>query len=62
MEEQVLLRKSPPHIYDHAPQGTLCKVESSDYTYKLYVQKSADEENPDWQELDLMSHIVDKIS
>lgn len=39
-----ICRRSAPHIYDQAPQGTNCIVNNKE----LYIQTSPDENNPCW--------------
>jgi len=39
-----ICRRSAPHIYDQAPQGTHCIVDNKE----LYIQTSPDENNPCW--------------
>lgn len=50
--EQILQRYSAPNQYDHAPQGTLCKVLVDQSRWEIYIQKSPDEEHPQWELLD----------
>jgi hypothetical protein len=39
-----IVRRSAPHEYDHAPQGTQCIVDNKE----LYIQTCADENSPCW--------------
>ncbi len=45
----LLIRYGIPNQYDHAPQGSDCKVIVNDREYDLYRQTSSDEANPIWE-------------
>lgn len=47
----MIIRNGPPNNYDHAPQGTICKVMINDQCHERYVQRSSDEEKPEWDYL-----------
>lgn len=53
MEQEVktLIRRSEPTKFDHAPEGTLCRVVSLTKE-DIYIQRSSDEENPRWEKID----------
>jgi hypothetical protein len=67
----MLIRCGEPSKYDHAPCGTICKVNkpTSD-EFEIYIQLSADESDPCWEKLgdftaativDALEKIVDRI-
>lgn len=47
--ETYLVRRSTPNKYDHAPHGTKCKVMLNETEYEMYIQTSADDEDPKWE-------------
>lgn len=49
-----LIRHSEPNQFDHAPYGTLCEIAS---TKELFIQKSKDESNPKWVQIERKSRI-----
>jgi hypothetical protein len=51
MEPLVLKRYFPPNKYDTAPCGTKCIVIGETETPETYIQKSTDEENPNWVQI-----------
>jgi hypothetical protein len=48
--EVILVRYSEPSQYDHAPQGTKCRVHVNKQIDKWYVQVSPKEDEPKWIE------------
>lgn len=47
-KKKLLIRYSQPGKYDHAPQGTECKIVIDERTYDLYRQTSSKEDDPIW--------------
>lgn len=45
---RILKRKSPPNFYDQAPQNSHCYVTINEYLVDVYIQRSLDEETPEW--------------
>jgi hypothetical protein len=45
---KVIVRHGPPNKYDHAEQGTICKVIGPDGYYDIYRQTNPDDSNPIW--------------
>ncbi len=48
-EPLVLIRHSEPNKYDHAEQGTICKVIINHEKTKIYRQISNNPEFPEWE-------------
>lgn len=44
----IIVRNGPPNSYDHYPQNTVCKVALNERDHERYIQRSSDEENPEW--------------
>lgn len=44
----VIIRHGHPNQYDHAKQGTICKVIDFDGSYDIFKQTGPDESNPIW--------------
>lgn len=47
-----IIRRSPPTPWDHAPKGTLCRVNKSATHYDIYMQSSPNENIPNWELID----------
>lgn len=48
-----ITRYAEPNKHDQWPRGTFCKVINSlDNTVKYYVQVSADQDDPHWEEIE----------
>jgi hypothetical protein len=45
---KVIIRHGPPNQYDHAEQGTICKVLDSDGRWDIYKQQNKNESQPVW--------------
>lgn len=48
----VLERHSKPGQYDHAPQGTKCRVILQETRVEWYEQRSTQEDEPRWEKVD----------
>ena len=53
-----LVRHSAPNKYDQAPFGTKCYVYVTDVEREVYIQRSKQENDPNW-EYALTEHILD---
>jgi len=51
-----LVRHSAPNKFDQAPLGTECVVMKENGKIDLYIQKSSDENNPEWMFMDSIEH------
>ena len=48
----MLIRCGEPSKYDHAPYGTLCKVNKpTSEGFELYLQAGNEESEPQWQKI-----------
>jgi hypothetical protein len=47
-KEKVIIRHARPNEYDHAEQGTECRVMWPDGAYEMYIQMSSSSDNPQW--------------
>ncbi len=45
---KVIIRHGPPNQYDHAEQGTICKIVGTDGCYDIYKQTNPDDSHPTW--------------
>ena len=50
-ERIIIIRNANPHQYDQAPVGALCKVIINEHCHERFIQRSADEEHPQWESL-----------
>jgi len=57
--QTVLDRKGQPSKYDHAPYGTICRVSEDVEHPVFYIQRSSDEEHPQWE---FMGPLIPKIT
>lgn len=50
-ERLIIVRNGAPHQYDQAPIGTICKVIINEHCHERFIQRSANEEKPQWESL-----------
>ena len=48
-EKNVIVRHGPPNKYDHAPMGSKLYVIVNDKQTEIYIQRSAQEDEPQWE-------------
>ncbi|HVW99247.1 MAG TPA: hypothetical protein VHA52_02235 [Candidatus Babeliaceae bacterium] len=46
-----IIRHAAPNIYDQAPYGTICEVIVDHQRVALYIQRSKDEDRPEWEKI-----------
>jgi len=56
-DKVVLVRHSPPTMYDHAPRGSWCRIDVNDHEHELFVQRSSEEFKPVWERLGIFSNV-----